>query len=375
MSVDGMAGLRSELCVFLFTCMSANFEICSSQAVTIELVEIDLEQDNLPDALHSSLFANINPCEYHYPLNEDLDYEFHNTFLVLHLNISSLHAHFDDLNEFLSKFSHPPSIIFLTETRIYSNPTINVNIPGYTFFHKPTPTKAGKVGAYVSNNLEFSENETLNLDIEGCEDLWLEVKLQRQRPKHIFAVVYRHPCNNKNTFFESMDKKLQTLNRKSTKALLMGDINIDLSTNTTLTSDYMHLLHSNAFCNLITKPTQVTSTTQTIIDHSLTNDNESIMIPGVLSYKISDHYPFYCAIKNINNNKLTNAFNKYSFRNTKNIDGNDFRNDLETALAPLLFNLMSTSVSQKTLDEHFNELLSAISYVIDKHTPVQTASR
>ena len=155
----------------------------------------------------------------------------------------------------------------------------------------------------------------------------------------------------------------------------MGDINIDLSTNTTLTSDYIHLLHSNAFCNLITKPTRVTSTTQTIIDHILTNDNESMMIPSVLSYKISDHYPIYCAIKNINNNKSTSAFNKYSFRSTKNIDGNNFRDDVETALAPLLFNLMSTSVSQETLDEHFNEVLSAISYVIDEHAPVQTATR
>ena len=99
------------------------------------------------------------------------------------------------------------------------------------------------------------------------------------------------------------------------------------------------------------------------------------MTPGVLSYEISDHYPIYCAIKNINNNKPTSALNKYSFRNTKNIDGNNFRNDLETVLAPLLFNLMSTSVSQETLDEHFNELLSAISYVIDKHAPVQTATR
>ena len=125
--------------------MSANFEISSSQAVTIKHVEIDLEQDNLPDTLHFPLFANINPCEYHNLLNEDLHYEFHNTFLVLHLRISSLQAHFDELNEFLSKFSHPPSIIFLTETRIYSNPTINVNIPGYTFLHKPTPTKAEKL--------------------------------------------------------------------------------------------------------------------------------------------------------------------------------------------------------------------------------------
>ena len=98
----------------------------------------------------------------------------------------------------------------------------------------------------------------------------------------------------------------------------MGDINIDLTANTTLTSDYMRLLHSNAFCNLITKPTRVTSATQTTIDHILTNDDESIITPGVLSYKISDHYPIYYAIKNINN-KPTSAFNKYSFRNLPKI--------------------------------------------------------
>ena len=126
------------------------------------------------------------------------------------INISSLQAHFDELNEFLSKFSHPPpSIIFLTETRIYSNPTINVNIPGYTFLHKPTSTKAGGVGAYVSNNPKFSENETLNLNIEGCQNLWLEVELQRQRPKHIFTVVYRHPCNNKPHFLKAWMKSFK----------------------------------------------------------------------------------------------------------------------------------------------------------------------
>ena len=94
--------------------MNANFEISSSQAVTIEHVKIDLKQDNLPDALHSLLFANINPCEYRNLLNENLDYDFHKAFLVFHLNISSLQVHFDVLNEFLSKFSHPPLIIFLT---------------------------------------------------------------------------------------------------------------------------------------------------------------------------------------------------------------------------------------------------------------------
>ena len=49
--------------------------------------------------------------------------------------------------------------------------------------------------------------------------------------------------------------------------MLMGDFNIDVNTNVTPTRDYLHMLQSNACINLITKPTRVTSKTQTIIDH------------------------------------------------------------------------------------------------------------
>ena len=93
--------------------------------------------------------------------------------LIVHLNESSLQAHFDELNEFINCFSNPPSIISLSETRINVKPSININIPGYTFVHCPSPTKAGGVGAYFSNCLKFSENELLRLQVLGCEDLSL----------------------------------------------------------------------------------------------------------------------------------------------------------------------------------------------------------
>ena len=60
----------SSVC-FSSTCMSAKFEISSSPAVTTEHVEINLEQDNLPNVLHFSLFVNSNLCGHHNLLNED----------------------------------------------------------------------------------------------------------------------------------------------------------------------------------------------------------------------------------------------------------------------------------------------------------------
>ena len=53
-----------------------------------------------------------------------------------------------------------------------------------------------------------------------------------------------------------------------------------------------------AFCNvfpLITKPTRVTSTTATLIDHILTNNlgNDMMHIQGILYTLISDHYAVF----------------------------------------------------------------------------------
>jgi len=66
-----------------------------------------------------------------------------------------IQAHFDELNEFLLKFSNPPSIMFISETCIDINLLINVDIPGYDIVHFSSPTKVGGVGAYISNKQKF----------------------------------------------------------------------------------------------------------------------------------------------------------------------------------------------------------------------------
>ena len=90
------------------------------------------------------------------------------------------------------------------------------------------------------------------------------------------------------------------LNIKKKKCLVLGDINIDLNPKNVKPafSDCIHFLQSNAFFSLTTSPTRVTSTSQTFIDHIFTNDYESIVTPGVLTYSLSNHYPMFCIITN-----------------------------------------------------------------------------
>ena len=95
----------------------------------------------------------------------------------------------------------------------------------------------------------------------------------------------------------------------------MGDINIDLKWNSSLKSEYLHMIESNVFSSLITQPTRVTAGSQMIIDHLLTNDTESVITPGVFLYKLADHYASYCSISSYNVKHTKNRKSTYTFRN------------------------------------------------------------
>ena len=215
---------------------------------------------------------------------------------------------------------------------------ININLPGYTFFHVPSTTKAGGVGAYFSNNLKVSVKDNFGLYVQECEDLWFDVKFPGQNNNHIFALIYRHPHNNLAQFLNALDEKLALFNTlKSNNVYTLGDVNIDLNPSNTSsnTLDYSRLLQSHAYFSLITTPTRVTTTSQTVIDHISTNDNSSIIHPGVLLYKISDHFPIYGTISQPISNK-SHFEAKHTYRNIHSVDGDKFRSDLELLTSPIL---------------------------------------
>ena len=48
---------------------------------------------------------------------------------------------------------------------------------------------------------------------------------------------------------------------------------------------------------------------------------------------------------------------------------------LESSLMPMMYDILHLPLSHSSLDQHFNHLVSATSEVIEKHAPLQTASR
>ena len=82
--------------------------------------------------------------------------------------------------------------------------------------------------AYVLKLLNFTVNDRLSLNMDGCEDLWLDVHIPGLKNNYTFAVIYRQPWNNHSAFLEALDANMQALNSKRNKTMLLGDININL---------------------------------------------------------------------------------------------------------------------------------------------------
>ena len=75
------------------------------------------------------------------------------------------------------------------------------------------------------------------------------------------------------------------------------------------------MLNSNAFFSLLDKPTRVTETSSTLIDHIYCNDIPVYcdIVPGVYSYEISDHFPIFACIRNVKKKpSLKPAANEYT---------------------------------------------------------------
>ena len=88
---------------------------------------------------------NTISCDYYY------------YFSLLHLNISSLSCHINDLINFLALINTKFNVICITETRLsHKNPlTTNIELPGYNIEQTPSESSAGGTLIYISQNLLY----------------------------------------------------------------------------------------------------------------------------------------------------------------------------------------------------------------------------
>ena len=114
----------------------------------------------------------------------------------------------------------------------------------------------------------------------------------------------------------------------------MGDMNIDLLKFEVhrRTDDYLNNLFSHGFLPDISKPTRVTNTSATLIDHIYTNDITSAFHSGISIIDVADHLGTFCIFqgktkkdkpKQIKEMIFNRANTEIFYRNLENTDFSD----------------------------------------------------
>ena len=381
--------LSCEMYVFPFTaCATESLVndgiICAvnkkqneSKTVSDNQITADKSKKNLK----SSKTLNYNPfldikCTYLLPkeLKGDFFGEENSSLSIFHNNVRSVNKNISDVKKIFLKCDKLPDIITISETKLTASSSLP-NLPGFNFENVNSPTAAGGVGIFISDHIEYVLRDDLRLNITGCEDIWIEVKLST-RSSHVKKIVvgsiYRHPGSQYNNFQESLDKTLTLLSRNDTKTVIVGDINIDLMkfNTTSKVTDYVHSILSQGFNLFIDKPTRVTSHSATCIDHVYSNlpveDIESV----ILESDVSDHYSTLTKVHGLSV-KNDNPDSFYRNTNLSPEQWEQFNSELEYTLA------CNLSLSQNDIDINYyaNFITDTYKSLIKKYMPLKKKTR
>ena len=257
-----------------------------------------------------------------------------------------------------------PDIIAISETKLQAK--FNFCLNGYNFIQNNSSTKAGGVGMFIKNHINYTVTDEYNLNYFGCEEMCIKINMNHSTK--VFSVLYRHPKSNLVQFSESLENSLTILNKQKLTYYISGDTNIDLLQNETNNNikNYSDMLFSMGCLPLVKFPTRISNTSSTLIDHIYTNNILHKNTTHILINDLSDHLPVLTllhTVKNTPKNVCT-----IHIRDTKNFNSEKFLNDLKEALRNL-------SCEEGSINNHFNNFISKFENVLNIHAPMRRQTK
>ena len=116
--------------------------------------------------------------------------------LYLHMNISSLPYHFDDLKYLVENCQNKPKVIGITECRLRANRTVlsNTDLQDYTYEWTPTTASKGETLIYIDNKLRYKTQNDLKLYKEReIDSTFLEIIEPNSKINKIIGCICKHP--------------------------------------------------------------------------------------------------------------------------------------------------------------------------------------
>ena len=216
-----------------------------------------------------------------------------NESLYLHLNISSLSYHCDDLSSLINNLKVKQKIFGISESRIKKTPPLSsIDLTNYA--HEQTPTESSKGGTllHISEELNDKTRKVLQMyKAKKLESNFIEIT-NKKRKNLIVGFIYKYPTVNNQDFIDSyILPLLEKLSYESKQIMLMGDFNMILLNYNTYEriTQFVDKLHTNSFTPYINLPTRITNQSETLIDNIFYNKINPEATAGNITTSISGH--------------------------------------------------------------------------------------
>ena len=150
----------------------------------------------------------------------------------------------------------------------------------------------------------------------------VEINLPHNKPLYVGAC-YRSQQQTPIQFVEYLDDVINGIPTTS-EVYILGDINLCSIRNDYSYTKYEDMLRSHGLKQIISTPTRTTETTESAIDHIITNSYASqISQSGVIINGLSDHFITYCTRKKIKE-VLPKKHHQVKIRSRKNYSKDNF---------------------------------------------------
>jgi len=282
------------------------------------------------------------------------------------LNIQSLPSKFNELEELIQSFTSnncEPDFICLQVTWRIVDPSLYA-LDNYELEIKSRSrnVQGGGVGIYIKKGINYKIlNEISTFIDKVIETLFIEV-FDGNR-KYIVGSVYRPNSNHpnltvndqQNQFLELFSTQAAHLSTYEYPVYILGDLNLDLLkyNESNIVKNYVDMLFSFGFLQLILKPTRCTPNSATLIDHIISKNLNKKFESFILTSKISDHFPIFFTTFNLKPADNIKYLNVRDF-SKKNV--NNFKNDLSRISWNDVYNLDNVHDSFNNFSQTFNDL-------------------
>ncbi len=263
-------------------------------------------EDDITDK--DSPFQYAQLCDYYEPkqFNSVLDTmrsDSHTVSSCLHLNCRGLATNWDEFHNLLCETQHEFDFIGISEC-FKTNDDPRLQLQGYHNLlsrcrdHSPR----GGVALFVKDHINFKIREDLSVFLPHIfESLFIEIFQQSSR-NIIVGVIYRpntEPLCDINVFETTLYELINIINKEEKRCTILGDMNIDLLKfdSHSKTNNYLENIFASGFLPMIHKPTRVTHSSATLIDHIYTNDISNSAQSGIIITDVADHFATFLICK------------------------------------------------------------------------------